>query len=85
MPERLFSVLNWHHSKQRNRLSPFTIESIAKIHTFYKENHSDPSIDSSMIKDAPGDRLRSDDEHFDDNFNDEISVDFQKMIKIFDQ
>ncbi|CAF1505024.1 unnamed protein product [Rotaria sordida] len=36
MPERLFSILDWHHTKRRNRLNPFTLEAIDKIHTFYK-------------------------------------------------
>ena len=81
MPERLFSVLDWHHSKRRNRLSPFTLESIAKIHTFYKGNLSDPSVDVSFIEDALGDGLRSEDEHFDASHGDQIAEDFQLMIR----
>lgn len=41
MPERLFSILDWQHTKPRNRLSPFTLEAIAKIHTFYKNGATD--------------------------------------------
>ncbi len=53
MPERLFSILDWHHTKRRNRLSPFTLEAIAKIHTFYRNgsNKSDDATDVGYLED----------------------------------
>ncbi|CAF1333103.1 unnamed protein product [Adineta ricciae] len=53
MPERLFSVLDWQHAKRRNRLNPYTLEAIAKIHTFYK-NGSNDSNDSADLGDIEG-------------------------------
>lgn len=52
MPERLFSILDWQHTKRRNRLSPFTLEAIAKIHTFYKNGsvNADDGIDVGQIE-----------------------------------
>ncbi len=54
MPERLFSILDWHHTKRRNRLSPFTLEAIAKIHTFYMNglNNSDDTADVGYLEDV---------------------------------
>ncbi|CAF2133421.1 unnamed protein product [Rotaria magnacalcarata] len=54
MPERLFSILDWQHTKHRNRLSPFTLEAIAKIHTFYtNESHNiDEGVDTGYLEDA---------------------------------
>ena len=52
MPERLFSVLDWQHSKRRNRLSPFTLESIAKIHTYYNNHSISTVIDTTLMEDA---------------------------------
>lgn len=52
MPERLFSILDWQHAKRRNRLNPFTLEAIAKIHTFYRNgsaNTSDP-VDTGSLE-----------------------------------
>jgi len=53
MPERLFSILDWQHTKRRNRLSPFTLEAIAKIHTFYKNGstNSDDATDVGHLED----------------------------------
>jgi hypothetical protein len=53
MPERLFSILDWHHTKRRNRLNPFTLEAIAKIHTFYKNgsNNVDDVLDTCYLED----------------------------------
>ncbi|CAF0946918.1 unnamed protein product [Didymodactylos carnosus] len=53
MPERLFSILDWHHSKRRNRLNLFTLEAIAKIHTFYKAELSNPDdmMDMGYLED----------------------------------
>ena len=54
IPERLFSILDWQHTKRRNRLSPFTPETIAKIHTFYtNESHNiDDVVDTGYLEDA---------------------------------
>jgi hypothetical protein len=59
MPERLFSVLDWQHSKRRNRLSPFTLENIAKIHTYYNnESIIDEPIDLTYMEEALADDLQ---------------------------
>jgi hypothetical protein len=52
MPERLFSILDWQHTKRRNRLSPFTLEAIAKIHTFYTNelNKTDDTTDMGCME-----------------------------------
>jgi hypothetical protein len=60
MPERRFSVLDWQHSKQRNRLSPFTLDATAKIHTYCKDNSCDSQIDNSLIDETLGDDIHSD-------------------------
>ncbi|CAF1589219.1 unnamed protein product [Rotaria sp. Silwood1] len=52
MPERLFSILDWYHTKRRNRLNSFTLEAIAKIHTFYKNglNSTEDALDADYLK-----------------------------------
>lgn len=52
MPERLFSILDWQHSKRRNRLNPFTLESIAKIHTYYSNQSALHAIDTTSMEEA---------------------------------
>lgn len=52
LPERLFSILDWQHSKRRNRLSPFTLESIAKIHTQYNNPSTAHAIDTTFMEEA---------------------------------
>lgn len=81
MPERLFSILNWHHSTRRNRLSPFTLEAIAKIHTFYKGNIVDSQIDSSFMEDTLGDEIGSEDDPFEAAHGDQAIDDFLHAMK----
>jgi hypothetical protein len=85
MPERLFSILDWQHSKRRNRLSAFTLESIAKIHTYYNNDPPTGPIDATLMEEAliaelevqsvddsdPSGRMDSD--------NDNASVFFREM------
>lgn len=46
--------MDWQHTKRRNRLSPFTLEAIAKIHTFYaNEFHNiDEVVNTGYLEDA---------------------------------
>ena len=52
MPERSFSILDWHHTKRQNRLNSFTLDAIAKIQTFYKAelNNNDETMDVGHIE-----------------------------------
>ena len=81
MPERLFSILNWHHSKRRNRLSPFTLEAIAEIHTFYKHNPNDSPINTGVIEDTLGDEIRSEDDSSYNNVSDDTAEEFQRTMR----
>jgi len=81
MPERLFSILNWHHSKRRNCLSPFTLEAIAKIHTFYKYNSKDTPVDTNVMEDALGEEIRSESDLSDAIISDAIADEFQRTMK----
>jgi hypothetical protein len=82
MPERLFSILSWQHSKRRNRLSPFVLEAIAKIHTFYKSNSSDShsQIDTDIMEEVIGDEIRSTNDLPESINGDEIADDFQRIM-----
>ena len=53
MPERLFSILDWHHNKRRYRPGPFTLEAISKIHTFYRNeaNNTDDVVNTCHLED----------------------------------
>ncbi len=79
MPERLFSILSWHHSKRRNRLSPFVLEAIAKIHTYYKPNSNDSQIDTNVMEDALGDEIRSDNDNGELINGEDIANEFQQV------
>ena len=81
MPERLFSILSWHHSKRRNRLSPFTLESIAKIHTFYKHNSEDIQVDTNMMEDALGEEIRSESNLSDATISNATADEFQRTMR----
>jgi hypothetical protein len=81
MPERLFSILNWHHSKRRNRLSPFTLEAIAKIHTYYKYSSSDSQIDTNIMEDALGDEIRSENDLSELADAGDTADDFQQIMR----
>jgi hypothetical protein len=81
MPERLFSILNWQHSKRRNRLSPFTLEAIAKIHTFYKHNSEDSQVDTNVMEDALGEEIRSESNLSDVTISDETANEFQRTMR----
>ncbi|CAF4001948.1 unnamed protein product [Rotaria magnacalcarata] len=52
MPERLFSILDWHHTNRRKRLNQFMLKTIAKIHTFYTNrlNNTDEIMDSGYLE-----------------------------------
>ena len=81
MPERLFSILSWQHSKRRNRLSPFTLEAIAKIHTFYKHNSEDTQVDTNMIENALGEEIRSDGNLSDTTMSNTTADEFQRTMR----
>lgn len=81
MPEHLFSILNWHHSKRRNRSSPFTLEAIAKIHTFYKQNSSESPVDTGVIEDTLGDEIRSESDPSYSNVSDDTAEEFQRTMR----
>jgi hypothetical protein len=81
MPERLFSILSWHHSKRRNRLSPFTLEAIAKIHTFYKHNSEDAQADTEVMEDALGEEIRPESNLSDNTISDETADEFQRTMR----
>ncbi len=81
MPERLFSILNWQHSKRRNRSSPFTLEAIAKIHTFYKHNSDNSQVDTDVMEDALGEEIRSQSNISDVTISDETANEFQRTMR----
>ncbi|CAF1661653.1 unnamed protein product, partial [Adineta ricciae] len=85
MPERLFSILSWQHSKRRNRLSPFTLEAIAKIHTFYKHNSEDTQVDINIIEDALGEEIRSDGNLSDTTMSNTTADEFQRTMSEYQE
>ncbi|CAF0778469.1 unnamed protein product [Didymodactylos carnosus] len=60
MPERLFSMLDWQNTKRRNRLSPFTLESVSKIYTYHKNaSNNESPIDMEKIEKCLSDELKA--------------------------
>ncbi|CAF1066407.1 unnamed protein product [Didymodactylos carnosus] len=83
--KRLFSILSWHHSKRRNRLSPFTLEAIAKIHTFYKHNSEDIQVDTNVMEDALGDEISSESNLSDVTITNATADEFQRTMSEYQE